>query len=86
MAPADVDAANDICLDRFTFFRDERGIFSVWRDLARQYGVKGKSGHDARLVAAMIRHGLQHLLTFNVSDFHRYKEIELLDVRSTPAS
>jgi predicted nucleic acid-binding protein len=86
MDPVEVDKAIDICLDRFTLFRDERGIFSVWRDLARQHGVKGKNGHDARLVAAMLRHGLRHLLTFNVRDFERFNEIELLDAQSIPAS
>jgi predicted nucleic acid-binding protein len=86
MDPVEVDKAIDICLDRFTLLRDERGIFAMWRELVQRHGVKGKSGHDARLVAAMMRHGLQQLLTFNVGDFERYKEIELLDARSIPAS
>jgi hypothetical protein len=37
--------------------------------------VVGKNGHDARLVAAMMVHGLTHLLTFNVQDFRRYPGI-----------
>ena len=53
MASSDVDRAIDFCLDRFALFRDERGIFPVWRELVRQHDVKGKSAHDARLVAAM---------------------------------
>ncbi len=28
--------------------------------------------HDARLTAAMLVHGLTHILTFNISDFARY--------------
>lgn len=59
----------------FIFFRDERAIFPRWERLAAQYQVKGKTTHDARLVAAMLRHGLKHLLTFNASDFARYAEI-----------
>jgi predicted nucleic acid-binding protein len=51
------------------------------RGLVRQHDVMGKSAHDARLVAAMRRHDLQHLLTFNVTDFQRYGGIELLDAR-----
>jgi predicted nucleic acid-binding protein len=39
------------------------------------YGVKGVNVHDARLVAAMLVHGLTHILTFNISDFARYSEI-----------
>lgn len=35
----------------------------------------GVNVHDARLVAAMLVHGLTHILTFNISDFARYSEI-----------
>jgi predicted nucleic acid-binding protein len=59
----------------FIFFRDERAVFPKWEKLAAQHQVKGKTTHDARLVAAMLRHGLKHLLTFNASDFARYTEI-----------
>lgn len=59
----------------FAFFRDERAIFPGWERLVAQYQVRGKTTHDARLVAAMLRHGLKHLLTFNASDFARYTEI-----------
>lgn len=31
--------------------------------------------HDTRLVAAMLVHGLTHILTFNISDFLPYPEI-----------
>jgi hypothetical protein len=49
--------------------------------LGRMIGnqVTGKSGHDARLVAAMVVHGLTHLLTFNTSHFARYSGITVLD-------
>jgi predicted nucleic acid-binding protein len=85
MATTDVAQAIDLWIDLFTLFRDERGVFSVWRELVKQHNVKGKNAHDARLVAAMKRHGLQHLLTFNVSDFQRYGGVELLDARSVRA-
>ena len=40
--------------------------------------VKGKQAHDARLAAAMLRHSVTHLLTYNTSDFQRYPEITAL--------
>jgi predicted nucleic acid-binding protein len=40
--------------------------------------VKGKNAHDARLVAAMVRHGLTHILTFNAQDFSRYRGITIM--------
>ena len=62
----------------FPPLRDERGILEPWEKLVVDYAVKGKPTHDARLVAAMQRHGLTHVLTFNGSDFKRYPGIEVL--------
>ena len=50
-------------------------ILTVWEDLVIKYQVKGKQGHDTRLVAAMITHEISHILTFNVEDFTRFSEI-----------
>ena len=66
----------------FPPLRDERGILEPWESLVRKYAVRGKNTHDARLVAAMQRHGVTHLMTFNLTDFRRYSEIELLDPAS----
>lgn len=56
----------------FPPLRVERGILDRWESLATGLAVHGKSAHDTRLVAAMERHGLTHLLTFNLDDFKRY--------------
>lgn len=68
----------------FPLYRDERAIFNRWEDLVTRYGVKGKKAHDARLVAAMLRHRLTHLLTFD-SDFKRFTEITVLTPREVAA-
>ena len=65
----------------FQLLRDEPGIFGQWHDLVTIHDVKGKSAHDARLVAAMKRHGLTHIVTFNKADFVRFGEIQVF----TPA-
>ena len=61
-------------------------VFSVlrepWRVIASTYKVQRKQVHDTRLVAAMQRHNLTHLLTYNVTDFQRYPGIALLDPQS----
>jgi predicted nucleic acid-binding protein len=66
----------------FSVLRDERGILEPWQQLALTGGVTGKQSHDTRLIAAMQRHGLTHLLTFNLADFRRYNAIQLLDPHS----
>ena len=82
------EAAQDLSrLQRlFTLLRDERSIFDRWEQLVTDSQVAGKAAHDARLVAAMQRHGLSHLLTFNPSDFKRYSAIQLLEPGLVAAS
>jgi predicted nucleic acid-binding protein len=63
----------------FSVLRDERGILEPWQVLVTNCKVPGKQAHDARLVAAMQRHALSHLLTFNLADFKRYPDIIVLD-------
>ena len=46
-----------------------------WRRLLTTHSVMGVEVHDARLVAAMIVHGIPNLLTFNLIDFRRFTEI-----------
>jgi predicted nucleic acid-binding protein len=43
--------------------------------LVSRYRVSGVRVHDARLVATMHVHRVEHLLTFNTSDFIRYQEL-----------
>jgi len=54
-------------------------VYREWRRLVVAHGVSGKKTHDARIVAAMLVHGLKHVLTFNASDFSRYSTIVVLD-------
>ena len=62
----------------FPLLRDERAILERWEALVSTHGIHGKTAHDARLVAAMERHGLTHILTFNEKDFRRFPDITVL--------
>ncbi|MBX9790395.1 MAG: type II toxin-antitoxin system VapC family toxin [Pirellulales bacterium] len=66
----------------FRLLRDERAVYNCWRDLVTRYNIQGKQAHDARLVAAMIRHGVASLITFNITDFARYDGISSVDPRT----
>ena len=72
LTPVDAKELIDETLGKFTLLRDERGIFNLWIALVEQHQVQGKSAHDARLVAAMQRHSLGNLLTWNKNDFLRF--------------
>ncbi len=62
----------------FALLEDKPTILPAWEALMVAYAVLGKNAHDARLVAAMMVHGVVHLLTFNEQDFRRFSEIKVL--------
>ena len=66
----------DILLRRaeriFPLLPDDPAVYAEWRRLVVNYRVSGVQAHDARLTAAMISHGVTHILTFNTVDFARY--------------
>ena len=66
----------------FPLLPEPSGIFEEWERLVTTYRVAGKNTHDARLVASMRLHGIRRILTFNVSDFMRYQDIEALHPQS----
>jgi predicted nucleic acid-binding protein len=81
MTTANVDLAISQWITVFRLLLDERGVFTHWRELVAANEVKGKVAHDARLVAAMQRHSVTGLLTFNKTDFVRFSGIQVF----TPA-
>jgi predicted nucleic acid-binding protein len=54
---------------------DSEAVYQEWRGIIVQHAVSGVQVHDARLVAAMHVHGVKHILTFNVADFSRYRDV-----------
>lgn len=58
----------------FILLTDTESIFPEWERLVSTYEVKGTKVHDTRLVAFMIAHRLDYVLTFNVKDFRRFSE------------
>ena len=49
----------------FVFLADSEAVYRECRSLALQHRVSGAQVHDARLAAAMLAHGITHILTFN---------------------
>ena len=60
----------------------ELPLLHEWERIVVLHKVSGKNSHDARLVAAMTVNGIANILTFNVQDFARYKDIFVLDPRT----
>ena len=53
-------------------------VYREWLRLIDDRDVSGRRIHDVRLVAAAKAHGLDRVLTFNVADFQRYPDIEVV--------
>ena len=78
---AEAVAELDSLATLFPRLDETAAVYAAWRRLVATTAVEGKNAHDARLVAAMIVHGLTHLLTFNARDFRQYDAITVV----TPA-
>ena len=64
----------------FIFLPDTQAIFLEWERLVETYEVKGTKVHDTRLVAFMLVHQIESILTYNVKDFRRFRpEITLVN-------
>jgi predicted nucleic acid-binding protein len=62
----------------FLFLAETAAIYPAWEALVLDHAVSGKSSHDARLVAAMLVHGLTAILTFDTTGFSRFPDIEVI--------
>jgi predicted nucleic acid-binding protein len=78
LSPSQVQAEVTRLKSLFTLLDDTPAIYPQWEHLVTQHQVLGKNAHDARLVAAMLVHGITRLLTFNPGDFQRFTGISVL--------
>jgi predicted nucleic acid-binding protein len=62
----------------FTVLDETPEFRKKWAELIVKFDVKGKTAHDARLVAAMRIYGIHQILTLNAQDFARYQDITVL--------
>jgi predicted nucleic acid-binding protein len=63
---------------------EDLASYEIWKSLLTKFGVSGVAVHDARLVATMIAHQIETIVTLNERDFRRYEPAGVLPV--TPAS
>jgi predicted nucleic acid-binding protein len=78
MTPSEAAAEIARLRGLFAYLPDTPDVTERWLERVTRYGVRGKPSLDARLVAAMIVHGITHLLTFNTDDFDFYQEIAVV--------
>jgi predicted nucleic acid-binding protein len=64
---------------RFPVLPDSPEVFSRWFGLVQRFSVRGKRVHDARLVAVLQAHNIEHLISFNTADFAAFPFLSLFD-------
>lgn len=69
----------------FTIIPESSSTYPRWLKLMNENEISGKSAHDGRLVATMLTNNIETILTFNVNDFSRYKQITLFNPESLVA-
>jgi predicted nucleic acid-binding protein len=65
--------------ERFALLADAPEVFTLWLDLVQRLPIHGKRVHDARLVAVLQAHAVEHLITFNTADFAAFSFLSLID-------
>jgi predicted nucleic acid-binding protein len=70
----------------FTILPETAAVYAQWKHLVVAHAVSGLRAHDTRLVAVMLAHGIENILTFNVSDFKRYPGITVVHPTNIPSS
>ncbi len=86
LTPAQADAEASALERLFPLLPDTPAIHPEWRRLVVAHSVSGVQVHDARLAAALLTHGVTHLLSFNVRDFQRFGGITTVHPADVPAS
>ena len=80
LSVADADKERQRLEALFPLLPDLPNLYSKWAEIVNKFGVSGKPSHDARIVAAMLTHGITHILTFNGADFRRYAPLGIVIV------
>lgn len=81
LTTAATDARAKLLESSFGLLPDNERVHQEWRRLVVASSVAGVQVHDARLVAAMLSHGVPRLLTLNDRDFARYPIISAVHPR-----
>jgi predicted nucleic acid-binding protein len=83
LVPATADRLLRLVERLFPLLPDSPAVYTEWRRLVVSFGISGIQVHDARIAAAMIVHGVTHILTFNTTDFARYETRGIVAVNPT---
>ncbi|HEU5015181.1 MAG TPA: PIN domain-containing protein [Roseiflexaceae bacterium] len=83
LSTSEADTALRLIERLFPLLPEQPTVYAEWRKLVVQFSVSGVQVHDARLVATMLSHSINHMITANTDDFTRYTSIGIVAVHPT---
>lgn len=78
MSVAEASQAVRTILQAFILLEDPADLVRRWLGLCEQYDVKGRPSYDARLVAFVLGHRIEAIVTLNAQHYLRYSGFEIL--------
>lgn len=78
LSPSEAKQQLDLIEQVFPVLLDVPEIYAEWKKIVIAHSVSGVQVHDARLAAIMQVHGINHILTFNTTDFVRYAPLGIV--------
>jgi predicted nucleic acid-binding protein len=85
LSPDETDLRARAFESRLRLLPDGIAVHQEWRRLVVAHRVSGVQVYDARLVASMVVHGVERMLTFNNRDFARFQDIKAIHPRDGSA-
>lgn len=74
MSPNEALSEVENIIDAYELIEENNTMF-YWKNVMREYEVRGKNSHDARIVATMKANNLEKIYTKNTADFNRFNNI-----------
>jgi predicted nucleic acid-binding protein len=71
----DAIANRDMLENRMRFLEETRAVSARLRQIVLSLACTGKQVHDANVVATVLSHGVDRIVTENVDDFRRFEEL-----------
>ena len=80
LSPDEVAADIEQWESIFKIADETEEVTAILVEMIKEYAIKGKSIHDANIIATMTVNLIETLFTFNTDDFKRFKNIELISI------
>jgi len=80
LSPKEVAADIEQWEGIFQIADETEEVTRILVELIKEYDIKGKSIHDANIIATMTANMIENLFTFNADDFKKFTNVELIGI------